>query len=68
MVHSSRTPPNMSSIGAVCNSLGNTFLTSLVSNLGATGGLWMMLFPVKGELIIFLLFLLEGNAMLPNDT
>ena len=39
MVHLSQTLPNMSSIEAVCDSLGKTFLTLLVSNLGATGGL-----------------------------
>ena len=65
MKHLSQTPPNMSSIGAVCNSLGKTFLMLLVDNLGATGGLWVNLSPVKVKLIIFPLFLPEGNAILP---
>ena len=64
IVHSSPTLPNLSSIGAVCDSLGKTFLTSLVSNVGATGGLWVNSSPVKVELIIFPLFLPEGNAIL----
>ena len=65
MVYLSQTPTNMSSVGAVCDSLGKTFLTSLVSNLGATGRVLVNSSPVKGELIIFPLFLLEGNAILP---
>ena len=65
MVHLSHTPPNMSSIRAVWDSLGKTFLTSLVGNLGATGGLQVSSSPVKAELIIFPLFLLKGNAILP---
>ena len=64
MVHLSQTPPNMSSIGAVCNSLGKTFLTLLVGNFWATGGVRVNSSPVKGELIIFPLFLPEGNAIL----
>ena len=56
----------MSSIGEVCDSLGKTFLTSHVGNLGAPGGLRRNSSPVKGELIIFPLFLLEGNAILPT--
>ena len=55
----------MSSIGAVCNSLGKTSLTSLVGNYWATDGLWVNSSPVKGEFIIFPLFLLEENAILP---
>ena len=39
MIHLSQTPPNMSSIGAVCDSLGKTFLTLLIANLWATGEL-----------------------------
>ena len=65
MVHLSQTPPNMSSIGAVCDSLGKTFLRLLVGNLGVTGGLRVNLSPVKRELITFPLFLPEGNAILP---
>ena len=55
----------MSSIGAVCDSLGKTFLTLLLGNLGATGGLRMNSSPVKVKLVIFPLFLPEGNAILP---
>ena len=55
----------MSSIGEVCNMLSKTFLTSLVGNHWATGGLWMNSSKVKRAPIIFLLFLLEGNAILP---
>ena len=65
MVHLSQTPINMKSIGAVCDSLGKTFLTSLVGSLGAAGGLLVNSSQVKGELIIYPLFLLEGNAILP---
>jgi hypothetical protein len=59
------TPPNMSSIGAVCDSLGKTFLLLLVNNLGATGRLRLNSSPVKVKLIIFPLFLPEGSAILP---
>ena len=38
MAHLSKTPQNMSSIGAVCNSLGKTSLTSLVGYFWATDG------------------------------
>ena len=55
----------MSSIGAVCNRLGKTFLTLLLSNLGATGGLRVNSSPLKVKLIIFPLFLPEANAILP---
>ena len=65
MVHLSQTPPNMSLIGAFCDSLGKTFLTLLVGNLGATGRLRLNSSLVKVELIIFPLFLPEGNAILP---
>ena len=65
MIHLSRTPPNMSSIGALGNRLGKTFLTFLLGNLGATGGLWVNSSPVKVKLIIFSLFLPERNAILP---
>ena len=64
MVHLLQTSPNMSSIRAVCNSLGKTSLTSLVSYYWATDGLWVNLSPVKGVFIIFPLFLLEENAIL----
>ena len=65
MINLSQTPSNMSSIGAVCDSLGKTFLKLLLGNLGATDGLRVNSSPVKGELIIFPLFLLEENAILP---
>ena len=59
-----QTPPNMSSIRAVCDSLGKTFLSLLVDNFGATGGLRLNSSPVKVKLITFPLFLPEGNAIL----
>ena len=65
IVHLCQTPPNMSSIGALCDRLGKTFLTFLLGNLGATVGLWVNSSPVKVKLIIFPLFLPEGNAILP---
>ena len=64
MINLHQIPQNMSSIGAVCDSLGMTFL-SLLDNLGATGGLWLNSSPVKVKLIIFPLFLPKGNAILP---
>ena len=65
IVHLSQNPPNMSSIGALCDRLGKTFLTFLLGNLGATVGLWVNSSPVKVKLIIFPLFLPEGNVILP---
>ena len=65
IVHLSQTPPNMTSIGALCDRLGKTFLMLLLGYLGATGGLRMNSSPVKVKLIIFPLFLPEGNAILP---
>ena len=65
MVHLSQTSPNMSSIEEVCDRLSKTFLMSLVGNHWATGGLRVNSSSVKGGLIIFSLFLLEGNAILP---
>ena len=65
IVHLSQTPQNMSSIGALCDRLGKTFLTFLLCNLGATGGLRVNSSPVKVKLIIFHLFLPEGNTILP---
>ena len=50
----------MSSIGEIYNRLGKTFLTLLVGNHWVTGGL-----RVKRRRIVFLLFLLEGDAILP---
>ena len=64
MAHLSQTPPNRSSIGAICVSLGKTSMKSLVGNYWATDGLWVNSSPVKGEFIIFPLFLLEENAIL----
>ena len=55
----------MSSIGALCDRLGKTFLTFLLCNLGATGRLRVNSSPVKVKLIIFPLFLPERNAILP---
>ena len=65
MAHLSRTSPNMSPIREVCDRLGKIFLTSLVGNHWATGGLRVNSSSVKGGLIIFPLFLLEENAILP---
>ena len=65
MINLYQTPPNMSSIGAVCDSLGKKFVSLLVDNLGAIGGLRLNLSPVKAKFIIFALFLPEGNAILP---
>ena len=64
MINLYQTPLNISSIGAVCDSLGKTFLSLLVDNLGATGGLWVNSPPVKVKLIIFPLFLPKGNKIL----
>ena len=65
MAHLSQTPPNISSIGKVCDRLVKTFLMSLLGNHRATGGLRVNLSSVKGGLINFPLFLLKGNAILP---
>ena len=51
MINLSQTPPNMSSIEAVCDSLGKTSVTSLVGNYWATGGLRVNSSPVKGKFI-----------------
>ena len=55
----------MSSIGEVCYRLGHTFLTSLVGNQWATSGLRVNWCSVNGGLIMFPLFLLNGNTILP---
>ena len=65
MINLYQTPPSMSSIGAVCDSLGRTFLLLLVDNLGASCGLRLNSSPVKVKLIIFPLFPPEGNTILP---
>ena len=54
----------MSSIGAVCDSVGKTSLTSIVGYYWATDGLWVNPSPVKAGFIIFPLFLLEENVIL----
>ena len=63
MAHLSQTAPNMSSIGEVCDSLKKTFLTSLVGNHRATGGLWVNSSSVKGGHINFPFFLLKGKGI-----
>ena len=45
MANLSPTSPNMSSIGEVCDRLNKTFLTSIVGNHWATGGLRVNLTP-----------------------
>ena len=55
----------MSSTEAGWDSLAKTFLLLLVDNLGATGKLRSNSSPVKVKLIIYPLFLPEGNAILP---
>ena len=65
MTHLSEPQPNMSSIREGCNSLGKTFLTSLVGNLWATGGFLVNSDSVEGGPINFPLLLLEGNVILP---
>ena len=50
-------------MGAVCDSLGKTFLLLLVNNIGANGGLRMNSSQVKVKLINPL-FLPKGNAIL----
>ena len=47
----SRPPPNMNSIGEVCNSLGLDSLTTFVGNHWATGGLRVNSTSVKGGII-----------------
>ena len=61
IAHLSWTSPNTSSIREVSDRLGKTFLISLVG----TGRLQMSLYSVKGGLVIFSLFMLQGNAILP---
>ena len=65
VIHLCQTPENMSSIRAVCDRLGKTFLLLLVDNLGATVGLRVNSSPVKVKLVIFPLFQPERNAILP---
>ena len=64
MTHLSQHQPDMSSIGEGCNSLGNTFLTSLVGNLWTTGGFRVDSYSGEGGPISFALLLLEGKAIL----
>ena len=54
----------MSSIGALYDRLGKTFLRFLLGNLEATVGLRVNSSPVKVKLIIFPLFLPEGSEIL----
>ena len=61
MTHWSQPQPNMSSIREGCNSLGKTFLTSLVGKHWATGALWVNLYSVNKRLIR-----IEGNVILPT--
>ena len=63
MTHWSQPQPNMSSIREGCNSLGKTFLTSLVGKHWATGALWVNLYSVNKRLIR-----IEGNVILPTTT
>ena len=65
IVHLPQTTQNMSSIGALCDRLGNTFLRFLLCNLGATVGFRVNSSPVKVKPTIFPLFLPEGRAILP---
>ena len=55
----------MSSIRAVCDGLGKTSLISLVAYYWDTDRLRVNSSPVKEEFVIFTLFLLEENAILP---
>ena len=61
IVHLCQTPPNMSSIGALCDRLGKTFLTFLLGNLGATGGLRVNSSPAYNLSFV----LADGSAILP---
>ena len=54
----------MSSIGKGCDSLGKTFLTSLVGNFWATGWFRVNSYSVMEGLICFPSLLLKGNAIL----
>ena len=65
IAHLSRPQPNMSLIGEGCDSLGTDQLSPFGGDHWATGGLRVNLTAVKGGLISFPLFLLEGNALLP---
>ena len=56
----------MSLIGAAYDSLGKTSLMSLVGDYWATDRLWVKLSPVQGEFMIFSLFLLKENPILPR--
>ena len=61
MANLSPTSPSMSLIREVCDKLVKTFLTSLFDNHWANGGLLVN----STQFIIFPLFLLEGNTILP---
>ena len=53
MAQLSRTSPNVCSIGEVFDGLDKIFLTSLVGNHWATGGLRVNSSSVNGRLIVF---------------
>ena len=61
IVHLYQTPPNMSSIGALCDRLGKTFLTFLLGNLEATGGLRVNSSPAYNLSFVPA----DGSAILP---
>ena len=65
MAHLSLTTPNISSIGEVCDSVRMDLLSSSGGDHWATGGLRVNSTSVKGGLIRFPLFMLDGNAILP---
>ena len=64
MTHLSQPQTIMSSIKEGCDSLGKTFLTSLVGNLWDTGKFLVNSYSGEGGLTRFPLVLLEGNAIL----
>ena len=62
MAHLSRTSPNMSSIGEVCNRLGKTFLASIVGNHWANPILSLFFVPARQEYNIAILLILSLAA------
>ena len=65
MTHLSQPPPDMSSIGEVCDSLGTDQQSCFGGNRWATGRLRVNSTSVKVRLRSFPLSLPKGNAMLP---
>ena len=65
MINFSWPSPNMSSIGEVCDMLGTVWLSLSGGNHWATGVFQLSSTSMKGGLISFPLFLVEGNAILP---